>query len=159
VNNNFFCNFNTPLVQKPVKSPKTNVWWGWHLNSATYLRSNFTMSPYLDNQRWKNVDVDIGFKICGIAIVYYICLKRIFLCKLNSFCNNTLQPLYEVCLKSNGTCTLHEKLLSQRKKHCFLWCHNVLWFWKPNFSILWQLHFLHVFLSKHFLCDRFVKIW
>ena len=47
-----------------------------------------------------------------------------------------------------------------QKKHCFLWCHNVLWFWKPNFSILWPLHsFLHVFLSRHFLCDRLVKIW
>jgi len=62
--------------------------------------------------------------------------------------------------KVTGLCTLHEKLLSQKKKHCFLWCHNALWFRKPNFSILWQLHsFLQVFLSKHFLCDRFVKIW
>ena len=35
-----------------------------------------------------------------------------------------------------------------REKHCFLWCHNVLWFQKPNFSILWLLHsFLLVFLS------------
>jgi len=59
--------------------------------------------------------------------------------------------LYQVCLKSNGNvqCTLQEKLLSQRKKHCFLWCHNVLWFWKPNFSILWQLH---SFFAR-FLCQ------
>jgi len=32
----------------------------WHLNSATYLRlkvterSNFTISPYLDNPRWQS---------------------------------------------------------------------------------------------------------
>jgi len=55
--------------------------------------------------------------------------------------------------KVTGLYMLHEKLLSQRKKHCFLWCCNVLWFQKPNFSILWQLRsFLHVFLSRHFLC-------
>jgi len=64
--------------------------------------------------------------------------------------------------KVMGLCTLHEKLLSQRKKHCFLWCHNVLWFWKPNFSILWQLHsFLLIFCQGTFLwpfCENLIKL-
>ena len=53
-----------------------------------------------------------------------------------------------MCLKSNRLCTLHKQLLSQRKKHCLLWCHNVLWFRKPNFSILLQQHFFARFSVK-----------
>ena len=34
------------------------------------------------------------------------------------------------------------------KKHCFLWCHNVLWFRKPSFSILW-----HYILFRTFFCQ------
>ena len=55
-----------------------------------------------------------------------------------------------------ASCT--KKGLSHRKKHCFLSCHDVLRFRKPNFNILWQLHsFLHVFLSRHFFVIVFWK--
>jgi len=34
---------------------------------------------------------------------------------------------YEVCLKSNGTVHAARKtFIAEKKKHCFLWCHNVL---------------------------------
>ena len=50
---------------------------------------------------------------------------------------------YTRCVwKATGLCKLLEQLLSQRKKDCFLWCHNVLWFQKPNIGILWQFYVL-----------------
>ena len=57
--------------------------------------------------------------------------------------------------KVMGLCTLHEQLLLQRNKDCFLWCHNVLWFRKPNFNILW--HFFARFSAKALILWPFCK--
>jgi len=123
----------------------------------TYPQTDKSLHDVLSSLFTSNLKVRLNQTLDGISL-------------LNNKPYKTCKHKYEVCLKSNGTvhaarktfiaekkALLHEKLLLQRKKHCFLWCHNVLWFRKPNFSIVWKIHsFLHVFLSRHFLCNRFV---
>jgi len=130
--------------------------------TAWLITSFFAIFRNLENAScWMPVTCVSWCRIIDFLFVFYkavFCLSKKVTQKKTKFrqwnayviwyCIFIFRAIYEVCLKSNGTVYVARKTSSLRKEHCFLWCHNVLWFRKPNFSILYNYILFCTFFCK-----------